>query len=161
MSYNPTLVSASLSDDELQKSINSLVNKFKEATDKMRGYMDSAVKDIKTQLQSLGNVNINIGTTSDGGSTRRVKQEQAVAQAIKETTAAKKEQKVCRKRQEQQQKYGGPESPHSLASKAFLRKHLRVYESGELLGRALRPRQRRKQEGGTDEAYTQARICHE
>lgn len=94
MSYNPTLVSASLSDDELQKSINSLVNKFKDATDKMRGYMDSAVKDIKTQLQSLGNVNINLGTASDGGSTKRVRQEQAVTQAIKETTAAKKEQKV-------------------------------------------------------------------
>ena len=81
---SPTIVAASLSDDQLKKSIDSLVTHVDEAMKKMVQSTNNAVGEMEAKLKSLGNVRINSGGTSDGGSSRRTS-------AVEKETKARKE----------------------------------------------------------------------
>lgn len=89
MSYNPTIVAASLSDEDLQKSIDKLVKKVDDGCLKMMMSMDTAVEHMKKSLNSLGNVNINMGGGAvDGGASRRTKAQQEEKKAVMDTAVA-------------------------------------------------------------------------
>lgn len=81
---SPTIVAASLSDDQLKKSIDSLVTHVDEAMKKMVQSTNNAVGEMEAKLKSLGNVRINSGGTADGGSSRRTS-------AVEKETKARKE----------------------------------------------------------------------
>ena len=84
MANSPTIVAASLSDDQLKKSIDSLVTHVDEAMKKMVQSTNNAVGEMEAKLKSLGNVRINSGGTADGGSSRRTS-------AVEKETKARKE----------------------------------------------------------------------
>lgn len=88
---SPTIVAASLSDDQLKKSIDSLVTHVDEAMKKMVQSTNKAVGEMEAKLKSLGNIRIDTGSTSDGGSSKRTKKQQEETQAVKETASAHKE----------------------------------------------------------------------
>jgi len=95
MANNPTIVAASLSDQDLKNSIDKLVKHVEEATNKMAGSMDSAVEQMKKKLGELGNVKIDFGGTSSGGVTKKVINDQReLEEQTKKTTQAAKEQKM-------------------------------------------------------------------
>lgn len=95
MANNPTIVAASLSDQDLKNSIDKLVKHVDEATKKMAGSMDSAVEQMKKKLGELGNVKIDFGGTSSGGGTKKVINDQrGLEEQTKKTTQAVKEQKM-------------------------------------------------------------------
>lgn len=81
---SPTIVAASLSDDQLKKSIDSLVTHVDEAMKKMVQSTNNAVGEMEAKLKSLGNVRIDSGGTADGGSSRRTS-------AVEKETKARKE----------------------------------------------------------------------
>ena len=88
---SPTIVAASLSDDQLKKSIDSLVTHVDEAMKKMVQSTNNAVGEMEAKLKSLGNLKIDYGGTADGGSSKRTKKQQEETQAVKETASAHKE----------------------------------------------------------------------
>lgn len=81
---SPTLVMASLSDDQLKKSIVSLVTHVDEAMKKMVQSTNNAVGEMEAKLKSLGNVRINSGGANDGGSSRRTSSVEKETKARKE-----------------------------------------------------------------------------
>lgn len=81
---SPTIVAASLSDDQLKKSIDSLVSHVDEAMKKMVQSTNNAVGEMEAKLKSLGNVRISSGGTADGGSSKRTS-------AVEKETKARKE----------------------------------------------------------------------
>lgn len=95
---NPTIVSASLDDKELQQSIANLVAHVKRGLHTMLTDTNSTVDAMEKKLKSLGNLKIDSGGSADGGASKRTSklkeeenQTKANTQAIKENTAAKKE----------------------------------------------------------------------
>ena len=81
---SPTIVAASLSDDQLKKSIDSLVSYVDKAMGKMVQSTNNAVGEMEAKLKSLGNVRIDSGGSADGGSSRRTS-------AVEKETKARKE----------------------------------------------------------------------
>ena len=81
---SPTIVAASLSDDQLKKSIDSLVTHVDEAMKKMVQSTNNAVGEMEAKLKSLGNVRINSGGANDGGSSRRTSSVEKETKARKE-----------------------------------------------------------------------------
>ena len=81
---SPTIVAASLSDDQLKKSIDSLVSHVDEAMKKMVQSTNNAVGDMEAKLKTLGNVKINSGGANDGGSSRRTSSVEKETKARKE-----------------------------------------------------------------------------
>ena len=81
---DPTIVLASLSDDKLKESINSLVKHVNDKMEEMVESTNSAVKRMEDKLKSLGNLKIDSGGTADGGSSRRTS-------AVEKETKARKE----------------------------------------------------------------------
>ena len=88
---SPTIVAASLSDEQLKTSINNLVAHVDEAMKKMVQSTNSAVGEMEKKLKSLGDIKIDTGGSADGGSSRRTKKQQDETQAVKETVSAHKE----------------------------------------------------------------------
>lgn len=88
---SPTIVAASLSDDQLKKSIDSLVTHVDEAMKKMVQSTNKAVGEMEAKLKSLGNIRIDTGSTSDGRSSKRAKAQNAETDAVKDSTQAYKE----------------------------------------------------------------------
>ena len=88
---SPTIVAASLSDDQLKKSIDSLVTHVDEAMKKMVQSTNNAVGEMESKLKSLGNLKIDTGGSADGGASKRAKAQNAETVAVKESTQAYKE----------------------------------------------------------------------
>ena len=89
---SPTLVTASLSDDQLKKSINSLVTHVDEAMKKMVQSTNNAVGEMEAKLKSLGNLKIGSGSTNDGGASKRTKAQNEETEAIEKNIAARDRQ---------------------------------------------------------------------
>ena len=89
---SPTLVMASLSDDQLKKSINSLVTHVDEAMKKMVQSTNNAVGEMEAKLKSLGNLKIDSNGTNDGGASKRAKAQNAETDAIEKSIVARDKQ---------------------------------------------------------------------
>lgn len=89
---SPTLVMASLSDDQLKKSINSLVTHVDEAMKKMVQSTNNAVGEMEAKLKSLGNLKIDSGGSADGGSSKRTKAQNEETAAVEKTITARGKQ---------------------------------------------------------------------
>ena len=92
---SPTIVAASLSDDQLKKSIDSLVTHVDEAMKKMVQSTNNAVGEMEAKLKSLGNIKIDSGGSADGGAYKRAKAQNEETAAIKESTQAYKDKKMA------------------------------------------------------------------
>lgn len=67
-----TVVVASLSDDELQKSINNMVANFDKGLQKMVNHTNTKVDEIKKKLTEIGSVNFGSKFTTDTGNSKRI-----------------------------------------------------------------------------------------
>lgn len=92
MADNPTIVAASLSDDELKRSVNSLVSHVEEAMQKMVSSTNNAVGQMEAKLKSLGNIKVDSNGSADGGSSRRAKAQNAETDAIEKSISARDKQ---------------------------------------------------------------------
>ena len=81
---NPTIVSASLDDKELQQSIANLVANVKRGLHTMLTDTNSTVDAMEKKLKSLGNLKIDSNGTADGGSSRRTSSVEKETKARKE-----------------------------------------------------------------------------
>lgn len=88
---SPTIVAASLSDDQLKKSIDSLVSHVDEAMKKMVQSTNNAVGEMEAKLKSLGNLKIDSGGSSDGGASKRAKAQNTETAALEKSNQAAKE----------------------------------------------------------------------
>ena len=89
---SPTIVAASLSDDQLKKSIDSLVTHVDEAMKKMVQSTNNAVGEMEAKLKSLGNLKIDSNGTVDGGASKRAKSQNAETDAVEKNIAARDKQ---------------------------------------------------------------------
>ena len=89
---SPTIVLASLSDDQLKKSIDSLVSNVDEAMKKMVQSTNNAVGEMEAKLKSLGNLKIDSNGTADGGASKRAKAQNAETDAIDKAITARGKQ---------------------------------------------------------------------
>lgn len=81
----PTVVVAHLSDADLKKSINDLVSTVDEQTATMATNFDKQIKRMQESLRSLGTTKIDLGSVTDGGSSKRsasLKQEKKEADGL-------------------------------------------------------------------------------
>lgn len=79
-----TIIAASLSSEELEKSINKLVDNVATATNLIRQDFDDTVSHIKKSLSSIGDIKINTGgsgTSKGGTGLKQVEQEAKSATA--------------------------------------------------------------------------------
>ena len=88
----PTIVLASLSDDKLKESINSLVKHVNDKMEEMVESTNSAVKRMEDKLNSLGNLKIDSGGSADGGASKRAKAQDSETDAIEKTITARGKQ---------------------------------------------------------------------
>ena len=89
---SPTIVSASLSDEQLRKSIDSLVSHVDESMKKMVQSTNNAVGQMEAKLKSLGNLKIDSGGSADGGASKRAKAQNAETDAVEKNVAARDKQ---------------------------------------------------------------------
>ena len=89
---SPTIVAASLSDEQLKKSIDSLVTHVDEAMKKMVQSTNNAVGEMEAKLKSLGNLKIDSGGSADGGASKRAKTQNAETDAVEKNVAARDKQ---------------------------------------------------------------------
>ncbi len=68
---NPTIVAASLSDNELKASINALVSEVNKATTQMADDFNAQIQRMEDRIKALGSTKTTTSGTSDGGATRR------------------------------------------------------------------------------------------
>ena len=87
-----TIIAASLSDDELKKSVNKLVSYFDDQMKIMAVSANITVDSIEKKLKSLGNIKIDSGGSADGGSSKRTSKQKEEEAQVKATTQAYKEQ---------------------------------------------------------------------
>ena len=92
MANSPSIVMASLSDDQLKKSIDSLVTHVDEAMKKMVQSTNNAVGEMEAKLKSLGNLKIDSGGSADGGASKRAKAQNAETDAVEKNIAARDKQ---------------------------------------------------------------------
>ena len=79
-----TIIAASLSSEELEKSINKLVGNVAIATELIRKDFDDTVIHVKKSLSSIGDIKINMGgsgTSKGGTGLKQVEQEAKSATA--------------------------------------------------------------------------------
>ena len=89
MANSPTIVLGSLNDKELTAAIDKLVQHVDTQSKKMADTFDSQINRMKASLNGLGNVNINLGGTTNKGGTERVKKQlDETTQAAKTASAA-------------------------------------------------------------------------
>ena len=79
----PTIVLGTLNDSELTTAIDNLVKHVEDKSREMANYFDSQINRMKTSLNGLGNVNINLG----GAGTA----DKQISSQFKETTATIKD----------------------------------------------------------------------
>lgn len=84
MAYSPTIVAASLSDEELKKSVKSLVDYVDTQLNIMVASTNIAVNSMEKKLKSLGSIKIDSGGAADGGSSRRTSSVERETKARKE-----------------------------------------------------------------------------
>ena len=89
MAYSPTIVAASLSDEELKKSVKSLVDYVDTQLNIMVASTNIAVNSMEKKLKSLGSIKIDSGGAADGGASRRAKAQSEETKAINETANAR------------------------------------------------------------------------
>ena len=89
---NPTIVSASLDDKELQQSIANLVAHVKRGLHTMLTDTNSTVDAMEKKLKSLGNLKIDSGGSADGGASKRAKAQNAETDAVEKTITARGKQ---------------------------------------------------------------------
>jgi hypothetical protein len=89
---SPTIVAASLSDDQLKKSIDSLVTHVDEAMKKMVQSTNNAVGEMEAKLKSLGKLKIDSGGSADGGASKRAKAQNTETDAVQKNVAARDKQ---------------------------------------------------------------------
>lgn len=89
---NPTIVSASLDDKELQQSIANLVAHVKRGLHTMLTDTNSTVNAMEKKLKSLGNLKIDSGGSADGGASKRAKAQNAETDAVEKNIAARDKQ---------------------------------------------------------------------
>ena len=73
MSDSATIIAASLDSSQLETSINNLVKTVAEKTKAMADNFTSEVARMEQAVKNLGNIKIDSGGASDGGSSRRTK----------------------------------------------------------------------------------------
>lgn len=88
MANEATVIVGKLDDKALRDSIDSLVNTVREKTQKMANDFDASIKQMQTSLKNLGKSDINSTGTSDGGSSKRVKAQNAETQSVEATEKA-------------------------------------------------------------------------
>ena len=85
---NPTIVVASLDDSLIKKSINELVQQVNDGAIQMAKSMDVAVQSINESIKSLGKINVQIGKSTDTGTSKRTAANAAEANSVKQTAMA-------------------------------------------------------------------------
>lgn len=83
---NPTIVSASLSDKELQDSINKMVANFDKGLQTMLEHSNEYVGKIQESLQKIGNTNFGAKGSNDGGVVKQTKAQNDFTDAVKKST---------------------------------------------------------------------------
>lgn len=91
---SPTIVAASLDDEKLKASIEKMVQNLNAGLEKMKNSTDSAVEHMQKSLKKLGNTNIDMGGSADGGASRRAKAQNEETESLQKTTAARREYKA-------------------------------------------------------------------
>lgn len=81
---NPTVVVGSLNDEEIKKTIDSLVEHVNKGMEKIVSNTNSAVDDMKNKLRELGTFKVDSSGTADGGSTRRTKSMQMEQKSVQD-----------------------------------------------------------------------------
>lgn len=89
---NPTIVSAALSDKELQDSINKMVANFDKGLQDMLDHSNEYVGKIQESLQKIGNTNFGAKGSNDGGVVKRTKAQNADTEAVEKNIAARDKQ---------------------------------------------------------------------
>lgn len=83
---NPTIVSAALSDKELQDSINKMVANFDKGLQDMLDHSNKYVEKIQESLQKIGNTNFGAKGSNDGGVVKQTKAQNDFTDAVKKST---------------------------------------------------------------------------
>ena len=83
---NPTIVSASLSDKELQDSINNMVANFDKGLQTMLEHSNKYVGKIQESLQKIGDTNFGTKGSNDGAVVKQTKAQNDFADAVKKST---------------------------------------------------------------------------
>lgn len=83
---NPTIVSASLSDKELQDSINKMVANFDKGLQTMLEHSNEYIGKIQESLQKIGNTNFGATGSNDGGISKQTKAQNEFTDAVKKST---------------------------------------------------------------------------
>ena len=83
---NPTIVSASLSDKELQDSINKMVANFDKGLQTMLEHSNEYVEKIQASLQKIGNTNFGAKGSNDGAVVKQTKAQNDFTDAVKKST---------------------------------------------------------------------------
>lgn len=81
---NPTVVVGSLNDEEIKKTIDSLVEHVNKGMEKIVSNTNSAVDGMKNKLRELGTFKVDSSGTADGGSTRRTKSMQMEQKSVQD-----------------------------------------------------------------------------
>lgn len=89
---NPTIVSASLSDKELQDSINNMVANFDKGLQTMLEHSNEYVGKIQESLQKIGNTNFGAKGSNDGGVAKQTKAQNEFTDVVKKSTNEIKKQ---------------------------------------------------------------------
>lgn len=84
MATNPTVVVGSLNDEEIKKTIDSLVEHVNKGMEKIVSNTNSAVDNMKNKLRELGTFKVDSSGTADGGSTRRTKSMQMEQKSVQD-----------------------------------------------------------------------------
>lgn len=92
MPNNPTIVSASLDDKELQASINKMVANFDKGLQDMLDHTNTKVKEINEALKGIGNTNFGAKDSNDGAVVKHTKAQNADTEAIEKNIAAQDRQ---------------------------------------------------------------------
>lgn len=92
MANNPTIVSASLSDKELQDSINKMVANFDKGLQTMLEHSNEYVGKIQASLQKIGDTNFGAKGSNDGAVAKQTKAQNADTDAIEKNIAARDKQ---------------------------------------------------------------------
>ena len=86
MPNNPTIVSASLSDKELQDSINKMVANFDEGLQTMLKHSNEYVGKIQKSLQKIGDTDFGAKGSNDGAVVKQTKQHKDLTEAVTKET---------------------------------------------------------------------------
>lgn len=94
MASNPTIIAASLNDEELRKSINKLVNHVDDQLHYMVASTKVNVKSINDALEKIGDVDTKLGSkgSKSGGTSKQVEAQEELGKSVDKTTSKIKKQ---------------------------------------------------------------------